>query len=161
RPDVLVGGAGDVERFAGVRQAYDGGGTPLGDVLAAPPRQQRGGGVVRYWGDPSAEGDPGGLGHSRGTGKGPSARAGGRARCGGNCRRRERSMSDDLEALLREHYRRAADGIQPDAELIARSRDAARSGDTARLARTWPRVLIAAAAIAVIAALTWGLLKPG
>jgi hypothetical protein len=65
-------------------------------------------------------------------------------------------MSEDLEALLREHYRRAAEGITPDAELVERGRRAARP----TRARTWPRVLAAAAAIAVIAAVTWGLLRP-
>lgn len=65
-------------------------------------------------------------------------------------------MSEDLEALLREHYRRTAEGITPDAELVERGRRAARP----TRARTWPRVLAAAAAIAVIAAVTWGLLRP-
>jgi hypothetical protein len=65
-------------------------------------------------------------------------------------------MSEDLEALLREHYRRAAESITPDAELVERGRRAARPTRT----RTWPRVLAAAAAIAVIAAVTWGLLRP-
>jgi len=65
-------------------------------------------------------------------------------------------MSEDLEALLREHYRRAAEEIVPDARLIERGRRAVRP----RRARTWPRVLAAAAAIAVIAAVTWGLLRP-
>lgn len=66
-------------------------------------------------------------------------------------------MSEDLEALLREHYRRAAEGIVPDAELVERGRRAVRP----TRARAWPRVLAAAAAIAVIAAVTWGLLRPG
>lgn len=65
-------------------------------------------------------------------------------------------MSEDLEALLREHYRRAAEGIVPDAELVERGQRAVRP----TRARTWPRVLAAAAAIAVIAAVTWGLLHP-
>ena len=66
-------------------------------------------------------------------------------------------MSDDLDALLREHYRRAAEGIQPDAELIDRYRGSARP---TRTLPTWPRMLLAAAAVAGIALLTWGLLKP-
>jgi len=65
-------------------------------------------------------------------------------------------MSEDLEALLREHYRRAAEGIVPDAEVVERGRRAVRPAR----ARTWPRVLAAAAAIAVVAAVTWGLLRP-
>jgi hypothetical protein len=65
-------------------------------------------------------------------------------------------MSEDLEDLLREHYRRAAEGIAPDTELVERGRSAVRPAR----ARTWPRVLAAAAAIAVIAAVTWGLLRP-
>jgi hypothetical protein len=65
-------------------------------------------------------------------------------------------MSEELEALLREHYRRAAEGIVPDADVIERGRRAARP----MRARTWPRVLAAAAAIAVIAVVTWGLLRP-
>ncbi|GAA4635062.1 hypothetical protein GCM10023196_079050 [Actinoallomurus vinaceus] len=66
-------------------------------------------------------------------------------------------MSDDLDALLREHYRRAAEGIQPDAELIDRYRGSARP---TRTVPAWPRMLLAAAAVAGIALLTWGLLKP-
>ncbi|MDN3353685.1 hypothetical protein [Actinomadura sp. DC4] len=64
-------------------------------------------------------------------------------------------MSEDLEALLREHYRRAAERIVPGADLVERGRAARPSR-----ARTWPRVLAAAAAIAVVAAVTWGLLRP-
>ena len=66
-------------------------------------------------------------------------------------------MSEDLEALLREHYRRAAEGIMPDANLVARTRRAARPAAV----RTWPWMLATAAAVAVIAAVTWGLLRPG
>lgn len=66
-------------------------------------------------------------------------------------------MSDDLEALLREHYRRAAEDIRPDADLVTRYRNAARP----RIARAWPRVLLAAAAVAVVVLLAWGLLRPG
>ncbi|WP_433175245.1 hypothetical protein [Actinoallomurus sp. CA-150999] len=66
-------------------------------------------------------------------------------------------MSDDLDALLREHYRRAAEGIQPDAELIERYRG---SVTPRRTVPAWPRMLLAAAAVAGIALLAWGLLKP-
>lgn len=66
-------------------------------------------------------------------------------------------MSDDLDALLREHYRRAAEGVQPDRELIDRLRTA---GRPARAVPGWPRMLLAAAAVAAIALLTWGLLRP-
>ncbi|GAB3963774.1 hypothetical protein GCM10029978_022720 [Actinoallomurus acanthiterrae] len=66
-------------------------------------------------------------------------------------------MSDDLDALLREHYRRAAEGIQPDAELIDRFRGSARP---TRTVPAWPRMLLAAATVAGIALLAWGLLKP-
>ncbi|MEV5704341.1 hypothetical protein [Actinoallomurus sp. NPDC052274] len=66
-------------------------------------------------------------------------------------------MSDDLDALLRDHYRRAAEGVRPDAELIDRLRNTARP---ARAVPGWPRMLLAAAAVAAIALVTWGLLRP-
>ncbi|MCO5971491.1 hypothetical protein [Actinoallomurus soli] len=66
-------------------------------------------------------------------------------------------MSDDLDALLRDHYRRAAEGVQPDRELIDRLRNTTRP---ARAVAGWPRVLLAAAAVAAIALLAWGLLRP-
>jgi hypothetical protein len=66
-------------------------------------------------------------------------------------------MSDDLDALLRDHYRRAAEGVQPDHELIDRLRNAARP---ARAVPGWPRMLLAAAAVAAIALVAWGLLRP-
>ncbi|MCO5994041.1 hypothetical protein [Actinoallomurus rhizosphaericola] len=66
-------------------------------------------------------------------------------------------MSDDLDALLRDHYRRAAEGVQPDRELIDRLRNTARP---ARAVAGWPRALLAAAAVAAIALLAWGLLRP-
>jgi hypothetical protein len=65
-------------------------------------------------------------------------------------------MSEDLEALLREHYRRAAEDIRPDAGLVTRLRHGPRP---ARV-RTWPRVLAAAAAVVIVALATWGLFRP-
>lgn len=65
-------------------------------------------------------------------------------------------MSDDLESLLREHYRRAAEDVRPEPELVARYRNAARP---ARVAPVWPRVLLAAAAVAAVALVTWSLLR--
>ncbi|MCO6008751.1 hypothetical protein NE236_27630 [Actinoallomurus purpureus] len=66
-------------------------------------------------------------------------------------------MSDDLDALLREHYRRAADGVQPDAELMDRFR---RAGRPTRAVRSWPRMLLAAAAVVAIALVAWSLSRP-
>ncbi|GAA4612234.1 hypothetical protein GCM10023195_52280 [Actinoallomurus liliacearum] len=66
-------------------------------------------------------------------------------------------MSDDLDALLRDHYRRAAEGVRPDPELIDRFRNTARP---ARAVPGWPRLLLAAAAVAAIALVAWGLLRP-
>lgn len=65
-------------------------------------------------------------------------------------------MNDDLDALLREHYRRAAEGIVPDAELVERVLGA----DRPPRARSWPRVLAAAAAITVVTIVTWNLALP-
>jgi hypothetical protein len=67
-------------------------------------------------------------------------------------------MSEDLDALLREHYRRAAETIVPDTELVERGRAAGRTYTSP--VRTWPRLVAAAAVIAAIAAVTWGLLRP-
>lgn len=64
-------------------------------------------------------------------------------------------MTDDLDALLREHYRRTAEGIVPDRELIERAARARRPAPV----RTWPQVLAAAAAVVVVA-VTWFLLRP-
>lgn len=75
RPDVPVGGAGDVDRFAGVREAYDAGGTPLDDVLATLPLKQRAVVVLRYWCDLSEPEIAEALGVSRGTVKSHTARA--------------------------------------------------------------------------------------
>lgn len=65
-------------------------------------------------------------------------------------------MADDLEDLLREHYRRAAEDVRPDVELLTRYRNAVRP---ARSAPAWPRILFAAAAVAAVALLTWGFLR--
>jgi hypothetical protein len=67
-------------------------------------------------------------------------------------------MSEDLDALLREHYRRAAETMVPDPDVVDRARAAGRTRPSP--ARTWPRLLAAAAAIAAIAMVTWGLLRP-
>ncbi|GLY83829.1 hypothetical protein [Actinoallomurus iriomotensis] len=58
-------------------------------------------------------------------------------------------MRDDLEDLLTEHYRRAAEDIEPDAGLIDRCRGAARTG-WAFPARWGPLVAAAAVALAVL-----------
>lgn len=72
-------------------------------------------------------------------------------------------MSENFEDLLRDHYRRAADGIQPDKELIDRCRSAGRPARVlpARVLPVRPSMLLAAAAVALTALLTWGLLRPG
>jgi RNA polymerase sigma-70 factor (sigma-E family) len=75
RPDVPVGGVGDVDRFAGVREAHDAGGTPLDDVLATLPVKQRAVVVLRYWCDLSEAEIAEALGVSRGTVKSHTARA--------------------------------------------------------------------------------------
>jgi RNA polymerase sigma-70 factor (sigma-E family) len=75
RPDVPVGGVVDVDRLAGERQAYDAGGTPLDDVLAALPVKQRAVVVLRYWCDLSEHEIAEALGISRGTVKSHTARA--------------------------------------------------------------------------------------
>ncbi len=64
-------------------------------------------------------------------------------------------MSDDLEALLRDHYRRAAEDIRPSAELVARVRNTARPKRASR----WPPALAAAAAVVIVTVVTWGLLR--
>jgi RNA polymerase sigma-70 factor (sigma-E family) len=75
RPDVPVGGAFDVDRLAGIRQARDAGGTPLDDVLATLPVKQRAVVVLRYWCDLSEHEIAEVLGISRGTVKSHTARA--------------------------------------------------------------------------------------
>jgi RNA polymerase sigma-70 factor (sigma-E family) len=75
RSDVPVGGVVDVDRLAGARQAYDAGGTPLDDVLAALPVKQRAVVVLRYWCDLTEQEIAEALGISRGTVKSHTARA--------------------------------------------------------------------------------------
>jgi RNA polymerase sigma-70 factor (sigma-E family) len=75
RPDVPVGGAFDIDRLAGARQARDAGGTPLDDVLATLPVKQRAVVVLRYWCDLSEHEIAEVLGISRGTVKSHTARA--------------------------------------------------------------------------------------
>jgi RNA polymerase sigma-70 factor (sigma-E family) len=75
RPDVLVGGAGDVDRLAGAREAYGGEATPLDDVLATLPVKQRAVVVLRYWCDLGEAEIAEALGVSRGTVKSHTARA--------------------------------------------------------------------------------------
>lgn len=73
--EVPVGAVGDVERIAGVRQAYevpDGG---LDEVLAALPVKQRAVVVLRYWCDLSEQEIADALGISRGTVKSHASRA--------------------------------------------------------------------------------------
>ncbi|MEW2356751.1 hypothetical protein [Spirillospora sp. NPDC029432] len=75
-------------------------------------------------------------------------------------------MNDELETLLREHYRRGADRIGPDAELLHRLRNAADPATPrprARPGRPWLRaglwavpVLAAAAAVLAFALLGSG-----
>jgi hypothetical protein len=67
-------------------------------------------------------------------------------------------MSENFEDLLRDHYRRAAENIRPDTELLDRYR---RAGRPARALPVRASVLLAAAAVALTALVTWGLLRPG
>jgi len=67
-------------------------------------------------------------------------------------------MNEDLDALLRDHYRRAAENIQPDADLIDRYRNVSRP---ARVLPGWVRILPAAAAAAAIALAAWSILRIG
>lgn len=67
-------------------------------------------------------------------------------------------MSENFEDLLRDHYRRAAESIRPDAELVDCYRSA---GRPARALPVRASVLLAAAAVALTALVTWGLLRPG
>ncbi|MFB9838524.1 hypothetical protein [Actinoallomurus acaciae] len=66
-------------------------------------------------------------------------------------------MRDDLEDLLTEHYRRAAEDIEPDAALIDRYRGAARPARAFPV--RWGPLAVAAAAV-VLAVLTGWLLWP-
>ena len=66
-------------------------------------------------------------------------------------------MSDDLDALLRDHYRRGAESVRPDAELVARIRNATRPK---RVNRRLP-ALAAAAAVILLTLVSWVLLRPG
>lgn len=75
RPDVPVGGAGEVERFAGADGAADAVRAPLDDVLATLPVKQRAVVVLRYWCDLSEQEIAAVLGVSRGTVKSHAARA--------------------------------------------------------------------------------------
>ncbi|MEV0405427.1 SigE family RNA polymerase sigma factor [Actinoallomurus sp. NPDC050550] len=76
RPDLLVGGTGDVERITGSRPMYhDAGGAPLDDVLATLPVKQRAVVVLRYWCDLSEHEIAEALGISRGTVKSHTSRA--------------------------------------------------------------------------------------
>lgn len=63
-------------------------------------------------------------------------------------------MTDDLETRLREHYRRAAEDIRPDPDVIVH----ARSARLDRPSRTpW---LLAAASVVVIAVAGWAVFRP-
>jgi RNA polymerase sigma-70 factor (sigma-E family) len=75
RPEVPVGGANDVGRFANAREAYNTWGTPLDDVLAMLPVKQRAVVVLRYWCDLSEHEIAEALSISRGTVKSHTARA--------------------------------------------------------------------------------------
>ncbi|WP_345458977.1 SigE family RNA polymerase sigma factor [Actinoallomurus oryzae] len=74
RPDVPVGGAEDVDRFA-ARRPREADGTPLDDVLARLPVKQRAVMVLRYWCGLSEQEIAEALGVSRGTVKSHTARA--------------------------------------------------------------------------------------
>lgn len=58
-------------------------------------------------------------------------------------------MTDDLDGMLRDHYRRAAERIEPDAALIARARNARTAPQEARW--RWPLAVAAATAMVLIA----------
>ncbi|MFC5748921.1 hypothetical protein [Actinomadura rugatobispora] len=68
-------------------------------------------------------------------------------------------MNDDLETLVREHYRRAADGIHPDPALLHRLQNPGDAGESAarrapgpgrrRLFR-WAVPVLAAVAVALV-----------
>jgi RNA polymerase sigma-70 factor (sigma-E family) len=75
RPDLPVGGAQDVDRFAAARGRYESGETPLDDVLARLPVKQRAVMVLRYWCGLNEAEIAEALGVSRGTVKSHTARA--------------------------------------------------------------------------------------
>ncbi|WP_242903881.1 hypothetical protein [Actinomadura terrae] len=75
-------------------------------------------------------------------------------------------MDDDLDALLREHYRAAADRIEVDAETVRRFQDAGRDADRGAaplrsVARRWAPPLLAAAVTAAVVVAVAFLLWPG
>nr|WP_131740291.1 hypothetical protein [Actinomadura roseirufa] len=62
-------------------------------------------------------------------------------------------MNDDLDALLRAHYRGAADEIHAGPDTVRRFRDAGRAAARSRgVARFWAPPVLAAALTAAIAA---------
>ncbi|QKW38690.1 hypothetical protein HUT06_35610 [Actinomadura sp. NAK00032] len=72
-------------------------------------------------------------------------------------------MNDDLDALLREHYRAAADGIRPDPAAVRRFQDAGRAAAPARAgaARRWTLPTLAAAVTAAVLVAVAVLFWPG
>ncbi|MEU8343556.1 hypothetical protein SAMN05443665_1012138 [Actinomadura meyerae] len=70
-------------------------------------------------------------------------------------------MSDDLDALLREHYRAAADGIRPDPAAVRRFQDAGRAAAPARAVRRWTLPTLAAAVTAAVLVAVAVLVWPG
>lgn len=77
-------------------------------------------------------------------------------------------MNDDLDALLREHYRAAADEIRPDPAAVRRFQDAGRAAAPmraraarARAARRWTLPTLAAAVTAAVLVAVAVLFWPG
>ncbi|GAA2434763.1 hypothetical protein GCM10010191_56630 [Actinomadura vinacea] len=69
-------------------------------------------------------------------------------------------MNDELETLVREHYRRAADGIHPDPALLHRLQNPgpgrpARPGTAWRRLFKWAVPVLAATAVAVALVFLW------
>ncbi|WP_433327963.1 hypothetical protein [Spirillospora sp. CA-294931] len=68
-------------------------------------------------------------------------------------------MNDELETLLRNHYRRAADEIHADGELVRRLQDAGPQRRPAR--RRWALPMVAAGATAAVVVIVALFLWPG
>ncbi|WP_433463807.1 hypothetical protein [Spirillospora sp. CA-128828] len=72
-------------------------------------------------------------------------------------------MNDDLDALLRDHYRTAADGIRADPGTVRRFQDAGRAAAPARFValRRWTFPALAAAVTAAVLVAVAVLFWPG
>ncbi|QXJ21715.1 hypothetical protein AGRA3207_002597 [Actinomadura graeca] len=70
-------------------------------------------------------------------------------------------MSDELDALLRDHYRAAADRVHADAETVRRFQEAGRAVPPSRGVRRWTIPTLAAAVTAAVLVAVAFLLWPG